>query len=460
MWMDEVFARFLKQSPFSVMTRATLEHLFTHDFLNQVFRDHAQLQEQRQLTFATITTLLTQVVLRYRPSVRNAYLRTPHVGATLKAVYEKLQHVETRVGAALVHQVAARAQQVLDGWPTVQRPDPVPGLRLRILDGNHLAGTQHRLQVLRGDGAAALPGLSVVLRDDRSGLLPRLACCDDAYASERALFPEVLSWVEPGDLIVADRHFCCFTFLFGLLDRQASFCVRHHEQVGLTALTQRRYVGRSATGEVYEQEVEVGPAQRRVRLRCVIVALFVPTQEGDQEIRLLSNVPADQASALTLAELYLRRWTIEHSFQELTEYLRCEVNTLGYPQAALFGFCLAVCAYNVLALLKGAVAAVQGSAAVEAKLSTHALAQEISQDSSGLDIALPAEYWQRFAGMSSAELASWLLEVARQVPWPKYQKARRSPKKAASPTGPPKKKGGRWRPHVSTARLLQERQQK
>src|SRR5262249_27386186 len=140
----------------------------------------------------------------------------------------------------------------------------------------------------------------------------------------------------------------------------------------------------------------------------------------------------DKASALTLAEVYLRRWTIEHSFQELTECLRCEVNTLGYPQAALFGFCLAVCAYDLLVVLKGALAAVEGPAAVEQQLSTYELAEEIRQDGPGLDIALPASFWEPFARRSSAAMAGWLLEVARQLPWRKYHKAKRG----APPVGP------------------------
>jgi len=57
--------------------------------------------------------------------------------------------------------------------------------------------------------------------------------------------------------------------------------------------------------------------------------------------------------------------------------------------------------------------------------------------------------------MSCAELAAWLAEVARGLPWRVYQKRKRGPKKP-----PPKKKKGGWRrPHVSTARLLQERHQ-
>lgn len=461
MWMDEVFERFAQQSPFSVMTRASLEHLFADAFLDQLFAEHAQVQYHRELTFATVTSLLTQVVLRYRPSVRSAYRRTPGVPATLKSVYEKLKRVEPAVCSALVEQTAGRAGQILDCWPRATRPDPVPGLRLRILDGNYLAGTQHRLVPLRGDGAAALPGMSVVLRDDRTGLLVRLACREDAYTNERALVDELSDWVQADDLIVADRNFCWFDFMNRLAQKQAFLVLRHHEQVVLTERTERTYVGRSTTGEVYEQQVAVGPEDQRVELRCVVIKLFEPTQEGDTEIRLLSNVPPEKADALVWAAVYLRRWRIEHSFQEMTEQLRCEVNTLGYPKAALFGFSRAVGAYNLLVVLQGALATAHTQQKVEEQLSTDAMAQEISQDSSGLNIALPEEYWQRFARMSTAAMAAWLKDMAQRLPWPSYQKAKRATKKQVPKnTEDQKKKGSRRRTHVSTARLLQERQKK
>jgi hypothetical protein len=417
-----VFARFVAKSPFSVMPRATLEHLFADSFLDQLFAEHAHVQYHQKLAFSAVTALLSQVVLRYRPALRAAYQRQGGAAATLKSVYLKLQQVEPAVCAALVAQTAARAQPVLDGWPQARRPDPIAGLRLRILDGNHLGGTQHRLQALRGEGAAALPGLSVVLRDDRTGLLQRLACCEDAYTNERALAEELRGWVEADDLIVADRTYCWCEFLRGLAQRGAYCVIRHHRKVALTAVTAPRYGGRTPTGEVYEQAVEIGPPGPRLRLRCVVVQLYTPTQEGDTQIRLLRNVPPDRASAVVLAEVYRRRWSIERSFQELTEQLRCEVNTLGYPKAALFGFSLAVAAYNLLVVLKGALAAAHGQAKVEEELSTHALAQEIRQDSAGLGIALPEAFWQRFARRSGAALADWLEARARGLRWQASQK--------------------------------------
>ena len=41
-------------------------------------------------------------------------------------------------------------------------------------------------------------------------------------------------------------------------------------------------------------------------------------------------------------------WKIETAFQKLEKHLYSEINTLGYPQAALFGFCLALVALNLL----------------------------------------------------------------------------------------------------------------
>ena len=107
----------------------------------------------------------------------------------------------------MVAETADSMDQIIAALP--DPPDePVKGLRLRTLDGNFLAGTDHRLACLRGCGAAALPGMSLVVRDGRTGLLTDLVPCEDAYTNERPLYPEVLPLVEANDLWLADRNFC------------------------------------------------------------------------------------------------------------------------------------------------------------------------------------------------------------------------------------------------------------
>jgi hypothetical protein len=44
----------------------------------------------------------------------------------------------------------------------------------------------------------------------------------------------------------------------------------------------------------------------------------------------------------------------------LEAHLHSEINALGYPKAALFGFCIALLAYNVLAVVKAALRGVHG----------------------------------------------------------------------------------------------------
>ena len=74
------------------------------------------------------------------------------------------------------------------------------------------------------------------------------------------------------------------------------------------------------------------------------------------------RVPQRAATAARVLELYRKGWTIETVFQEITAPRQCEIQTLGYPKAALFAFCLALVAYNAVALLKAALRAMHGEA--------------------------------------------------------------------------------------------------
>ena len=59
---------------------------------------------------------------------------------------------------------------------------------------------------------------------------------------------------------------------------------------------------------------------------------------------------------MRIAAVYRQRWTIENAFQELDQALSSEINTLCYPKAALLCFCVGVVLYNMLSVLKSAIA--------------------------------------------------------------------------------------------------------
>ena len=106
---------------------------------------------------------------------------------------------------------------------------------------------------------------------------------------------------------------------------------------------------------------------------------------------------------MKVAKLYQKRWTLEAAFNELTLHLRCELNTLGYPKAALFAFCVAVCCYNLLASLKGALRAAHGEEEIKENVSNYFLTDEINGNYRGMMVALPPKKWEVFQSLSAGD---------------------------------------------------------
>jgi hypothetical protein len=146
-------------------------------------------------------------------------------------------------------------------------------------------------------------------------------------------------------------------------------------------------------------------------------------------------------------------WQIETAFQELTVSLCCEINTLGYPKAALFAFALACVAYNSLIVVQAALKGGQGKKKIEEELSSHHLAIEMATISEGLAIAVPLEAWQRLAAMTIKDFAAWMHRIAKGLDFQRYRKNKRGPKKLSVV------KRTRRGAHRSTARLLAEQAQ-
>jgi hypothetical protein len=357
------------------------------------------------------------------------------------------------VSAALVHDSAALAEPVVKVL-RASHPRWIPGYQIKVLDGNHLAATEHRLTALRSTWAAPLPGPALGVLDQQRMLITDVLLNEDGHAQERSMIAQVLHLVEAGQLWIEDRTFCTLGLMFGMAQRGAAFVVRQHAQVQGDLLGRAQRTGMTRSGPVYEQTMYVrDPASREtMRLRRITIKLKVPTRDGDTELHILSNVPSGRASAAHLARVYGKRWSIETAFFEITTTLSCEINTLGYPKAALFTFCLALLAYNAVSLIKAALRSCHGRQQVNAEVSGYYLALEISRTYDGMMIAIPAPHWTLFRVLSPQEFACVMREVASVVDLSKYQKHPRGPKKK-----PPERAPYQNGQHVSTAKLLTQR---
>ena len=454
--LDSIFDRFVEDSPITVMAGAAMARVLSSERLDALFERASQGQYVNELLFSNTFYLMADVVSGTRKSIHHAYQSSRHeVGVSVVSVYGKLQGIEPCTSRALVRDVAGELQ-VLHEELGASLPPMVTGYHTRILDGNCLAVSQHRIKELRRTGARALPGKSLVVLDADNRLIVDLFPCEDGHSQERALLDQVIETVVEDDLWIADRNFCTFDFLHEVTQRQAFFAIRQHGNLsceGLGPLSER---GRIATGTVFEQPVQsCGSDGQSLELRRIELQLEEPTRNGNPSIAVLTNLPVDGpggVSAQHVVELYRKRWNIETAFQELARDLNSEIETLGYPKAALFGFCVAVVLYNAVALMRAALRGAHGVQKVEEEVSDYYIAAELETTSRGIMIAIPEKYWAVFGQMSLTQFASTILMLAAKVQLRQFRKHPRKPKKKRpKPNYDPK------HPHVSTARLIAQR---
>jgi len=215
----------------------------------------------------------------------------------------------------------------------------------------------------------------------------------------------------------------------------------------------QKYIGKIETGSVYEQLIVVpDETGKEYTFRRIRVNLKHETRDGDTDICIITNLSRSVANGKMIARLYRDRWTIETAFQHLAEYLNSEINTLGYPRAALFGFCVALVAYIIMSVVKAALGSVHGVDFIEKNISGYYVANEIEGVYLGMMIVVANNEWTVFRDMSPSQLVRLLKSLAGKVKLSKYQKHPRGPKKPQ-----PKRVAMKNKPHVSTARILAAR---
>jgi hypothetical protein len=438
---------FVEGAPAAVMTRIALDWIIDGTPLDQLFREVAEGQYEREFALSHFVQVMLDVACGFRPTPRAAFLRR-ELGrvASISAFYRKLGRMELGITEDVVRRTARRARQLIVAGDALA-PEPIPGYAARILDGNVLAGTEHRIAPLRTTWSAGLPGMSLAVYEPASGLILDLVLGEDAHSQERALFDRVT--VEPGQLWIMDRNFCVRSLLFRIGRAESFFLVRWHRSTlpfRATGRLQRR--GRCGSGRISEQTIEVEDGDGVAHtLRRIVLKLDTPTRDGETEIVLITNLPAE-ATAAACCAAYAGRWRIEGHYQALTDLLHCEVPTLGRPRAALFAFSMSAVAGNALAVLRGNLRVAHGEE-MAAEVSGFALVDEVAEVYPGMMMAVPPAAWPRLAEYGAVEVAGLLNDLAERVPVHRMFRCRRGPKKPR-----PKRSRGNRVHHVSNKKLL------
>lgn len=450
--LGKIFERFVEKSPVSVMARGLLERVLNPKTIDDIFERVADRQYTRNLLFSAVFDLMSQVVCGSRKTLHAAYQASAQeIGVSVTSVYNKVDGIETETSASLVRYCADAVTPIIENMGGAL-PPLLPGYRVKILDGNCLEATEHRIRALRRTAAGPLPGKSLVVLDPSLKLIIDVFPCEDGHTQERALLEQVLPTVQPNDCWIEDRNFCTVKFLFETHKREAFFIVRQHQKLPWEPVDTFKHVGTIEGAKVSEQSIVVRDHEgNALRLRRIRIHLDKPTRDGDRDVFVLTNLPK-KVHAKKIATLYRNRWKIETAFQELANHLNSEINTLGYPKAALFAFCVALIAYNVMSVIQAALRGVHGADVIEQNVSGYYVADELSSVYQGMMIAIPEKHWQIFRRMSAREFAETLRVLASRVNLRRFKKHPRKPKKPQ-----PKRTYDKRHPHVSTFRLIADR---
>jgi hypothetical protein len=428
------------------MTRIALDWIIDGTPLDEIYDNVAESQYTRELTLRHLVQVMLDVASGYRPSPRAAYVRRNlELVASLSAFYRKLNRMELAIPEAVVHRTALRARQLIVASGGLLS-EPIEGYTARILDGNVMTGTEHRIVPLRTTWSAGLPGMSLAVYEPATGLVLDVILEENAHSQERALVDRVN--VQGDQLWIMDRNFCVRSLLFRIAREEAFFLVRWHRSLAWQPVGRLKARGRCATGEVYEQPIDVADGEGILhRLRRIVLKLDQATRDGETEIILITNLPAE-VTALQCCEAYLDRWQIERHYQTLTDLLHCEVPGLGYPRAALFAFSMSVIAGNALAVLKGNLRQAHGEE-IAGEVSDFALVGEIAEMYSGMMMAVPPAQWPKLARSRATTVSKLLNDLADRVPVHRMFRCRRGPKKPR-----PKRSSGKRIHHVANKKLL------
>lgn len=452
LFKDSMFRTFATERPFATVTQMVLRRMLGSQAIDRVFNQHADEQYHRTLLFSDLAILVSGVVLGKHRSMNAGYKKMKEqLGVSITAVYEKVQRVELPVVQQLVRNSYEQTVEICKQVGCVSNND-LPGYSTRILDGNWLSGTEHRLKETRTSTAAPLPGKSLVVYDPRFNAVCDFFPMEDAYSQERSGLDDVLETLQRRQLWIADRNFCTLKFMYGIAAKGGVFVIRHHHQLHGIEKGKLRKIGTSETGIIYENKLVLPEYEgQQMTVRRVLVHLYEPTRDKEVEVVLLTNLPREDADAVAVSELYRTRWKIETAFGHMTVAMNCEIKPLCYPKAALFCFASALMAYNAFAITKGAIAAELGRQEAE-MLSHYYMAVEITEATDGMLVALPDERWTEMETISTADFTTEVRTIISGIDMSRYRKSIRGPKKP-----PPKRTNKRKSVHVSTKRILDKR---
>jgi Transposase DDE domain len=386
----------LQSLPLSQAVLLLARHATAPDSLNDLFDRHRGAAYERELSFATLVTLVGDALLEHDGSGRQSFQRGREQGelpVSIQAAYQKLARLPLTVSEAFLAESTQSLLQVLPAPPSPTAGlDSLHSFAIVLLDGKVVKRVPKRLRPLRGCPGGVLGGKALAALNLRNHLALAMATHPDGHTNEAKLVSAVLPQVRAhaqAVLWVADAQFGNPTQIAAFTARSGDHAVVRYDGKSQFVADASRppRTGLDRNGRRYEECWGwLGGPRNRHRRYLRRVSLERP---GEETVVLFTDLlDAEQYPADDVLEVYLKRWDIEHVFQEITEVFQLQHLIGSTPQGTVFQLALCLWWYNLIQVVRAYVAA--GAREAVEQVSSELLFGDVQRQLIALHELLPA----------------------------------------------------------------------
>ncbi len=355
-----------RRLPLAEAALRMLDYVCQDEFLQAVFAKHHGRSYEDLLTFSMLVRLVSDALLEYEGSGRQAIERAREAGeleSCTRAPYGKLARVPLCLSLGLLAEAVCRLNELYpQAVADKAAPKSLREFEIVYHDGKTIKHVAKRLKVLRQYLGKVLGGKLVVSQSQRTGMAICMVADEDGESGESKLVPAAVAQVRsclPGPLLhVGDRGFCDLKQAALFAEEDDHFLLRWNQKLHFHRDTSRQIVtGFDHPGRrMYKQDWgwigQPGDPRRRYVRR-----IRLTRGAGEEEIILLTDlVEAEAYPAGDLLQIYLERWGIERMFQQVTEVFHLRSLIGSSPRATVFQASFCFLLYNVIQVMKAYIA--------------------------------------------------------------------------------------------------------
>jgi hypothetical protein len=457
-------AEVLARLPLAEAFYTVWAYLASDTVLGPLFDRHRGRCYQDQLSFAELVGVLADATTRYRGSGHRAIskaLQRQALSTQPRAVYGKLARLPLPLAEAFLTTLTARLRPLFPaGLYRTDLPASLAGLVVVVLDGKKIKNAAKRLLATRGRPGKLYGGKLLVAYLPAEGLAVALAADPDGEANDLRLVPRLLplarAAVAGPRLWVADSQFCDLDQPARLGVDGDHFLLRFTQRNSFTADPNRPAgTGVDTAGRAFTEEWGWMGSARDAR-RCYVRRLTLLRPGAEAVVVVTDLLDADAYPGADLLAVYLARWQIESVFQQITEVFALDHLIGCTPQATVFQASLCLVIYNVLQVIRSAIAAGRPEPTRVAELSTEKIFADLHEELVGLHRTLQPGEWLGIlrASLDAARVQARLRALLMGAWTPEWRTATQRQRR------PQQAKARQSGAHTSVHKVLHEAKQK